>query len=273
MENEIENEIETTGNHPAAAGESAGESEGAGAGAGTLLNTSAENPYSWLPGKFHVKSASGEVDLMASAMKLAESNRHLEKRLGAGENFIPPPKTADEYRIDIPEAFRDWDHAKDAAHQEFKKAMHAVGMNNQQMQAAMDWWFQYAPQMLTANAQVDMQEAEAALKEHWKTPAEYSQNLSGAYRMARIASARAGIDLDAVMASPLGNNPDFIRLLSSLAKDYTEDRAESGQAHQARNDIHALMHTEAYSNPRHPEHELVSRAVRQHFETLHGTGR
>lgn len=59
-----------------------------------------------------------------------------------------------------------------------------------------------------------------------------------------------------------------VGVLDSLSKDHQERFIQKGGA----NDFEALrlMGSEAYTNPKHPDHQRVSQTVREHNESLFG---
>jgi len=228
-------------------------------------------PSEYIPEKFHVTKDDGTLDIEASARKMAENYGNLEKRLGTGD---VPPKEASEYKIEPPEAMGEYKAADDPQMQGFLKDAHKAGLTQGQLDVVMKHYFQAVPQLAGAFQQVDQQQAAESLQKVWGTDEKEFQRHAGLAHVAASAAAeRAGVSMEEIEAAGLGNNPVFLRLMSALGSEFKEDKGAGKTSFSTfgEEDVRKLETSEAYTNPRHPEHERVSQRVRQYYERKHGT--
>lgn len=116
-----------------------------------------------------------KLDVEGSARKLAESYTHLEKRLGSGD---APPKTVEEYAPKVEAEGFNWDEFKaDSEMQGFLKSAHAKGITNEQFGFVLGEYMQRALGQVGSAAELDAEAATSALRETWKTDAEFKQNI------------------------------------------------------------------------------------------------
>lgn len=264
---------------PAAAGaEGAGNgSDAAGAGAAgsdkSLLATGANAEGAattdYIPEKLRVLKEDGTLDLEASSRKLAEVYASAEKRIGTGDL---PPKAAEEYAVTVPDAFKEtWKPEEDQGFKDFRTKAHEAGLTQKQMDLVMGQYFEMAPQLVAGAAILDAQAGAAELKKVWSTDADFSRNIGNAFAATTAIAAKAGLSIDSIMSSPLGNNPDFLRLMAVLGPELKEDNNPGGDVLGSQDAVNDLMASEAYTNPRHKDHDKVSAQVRAYFEKKHGT--
>ncbi len=252
----------------AAAAGAAGGNEGAGsaaagseAGSASVLATGAEGGAITIPEKFQVKKEDGTLDFEASALKLAENYGHLEKRMGAGD---APPKSADDYQIAVPDVLKDvWNPKEDPLLGEFLKEAHAAGMNQKQVDLAMQKYLDVVPKLLQGNQALSAEDCTAELQKEWKTDDQYKAEVRKAYQ---AAMAYGDTDAEAILKD-YGNDPRVIRLLARVGGEMGEDRSVTppGGGIPSGQTVETLMTSEAYNNPKHPEHAAVSRQVAEHF--------
>lgn len=183
------------------------------------------------------------MDLEASARKVEEHRSHLEKRLGSGDI---PPKTAEEYKLTVPESMADKFKAEDFKDDPMLKAFmtdaHAAGLSQKQVDMVIGQYLERLPAIGGAMAQMSVDQCTAALKETWTTDADYKQNLGNAFRAAR---AYGGGDFEAVL-SDYGNDPRIIKMLASIGKELPEDTGAPAGARgngdaQTMKDEHAAL--------------------------------
>jgi len=239
----------------------------------SLLSSGADpaapSPTDFIPEKLRVMKEDGTLDMDASSRKLAEAYGSLEKRFGSGE---APPKDASEYKITVPDALKEaFDPAKDEGMKGFLAGAHAAGLNQAQVDFVMGKYFEMAPQLAAGAAQYDATTATAELKKSWATDADFTRNVRNAYVGTSAAAQKAGLDVKEIMDGPLGNNPQFLRLMAALGPEFQEDPGAGGAAMVTQDDINTLLTSEAYTNPRHPDHAKTSEKVRKYFERKHGT--
>lgn len=213
----------------------------------------------WLPEKYRVNGADGQIDMAASTKKLGEGYAALTQKLGQ-----PPavPVNASEYSYDIPDQFKDvaMDETMSAA---FRERAHKAGLSVEQYQFVMGEYFSLVPEMLNGAAQKTADQARSALQQVWGTESEYTAGVSAAQRA--MHGLPSGLAEEAVQAG-LGTNPAFIKIMAALGKEMREDRPpSSGTASQAAN-VDSLMASDAYRDRKHPQHAAVSAQVRKFFE-------
>lgn len=273
--------MEQAGAEGAAGGGAAGDGGAAGAAAGaagapgSVLAAGAAGAAEgaagtdFIPEKLRVVKEDGSLDLDASSRKLAEAYGSLEKRFGSGE---APPKDASEYKITVPDTLKEaFDPATDEGMKGFLAGAHAAGLNQAQVDFVMGKYFEMAPQLAAGAAQYDATTATAELKKTWATDADFTRNVRNAYVGTNAAAQKAGLDVAEIMNGPLGNNPQFLRLMAALGPEFQEDPGAGGASMITQDDINSLLSSEAYSNPRHPDHAKVSAKIRAYFERKHGT--
>jgi hypothetical protein len=230
--------------------------------------TTAATTTDYIPEKFRVNNAEGAFDLDASSRSMADAYGNLEKRLGGGD---APPKTAAEYTVTVPDALKDaFDPATDVGMQGFMSGAVEAGLTQKQMDFVMGKYFEMAPTLAAGAKQYDVNTATTELKAIWATDADFNRNVKNAYVGTNAAAQKAGLNVDDIMNGPLGNNPQFLRLMASLGPEFQEDAAVGGTMTTA-TDINGLLSSEAYSNPKHVDHAKVSAQIKQYFERKHGT--
>lgn len=205
-----------------------------------------------IPEKFRVTGADGALDPVASAAKVAEAYRALEQRLGTGD---VRPKTAAEYKMpELPEALKDV-QLDEEKHNAFRERAHKVGLSQSQFEFVMGEYLDIAPQLVAGGQAVSADQTIAELKTAWGK--DYQTQAANAWRgLSQIASV-AGMTVEQVDAE-LGNSPAFNRIMAAVGAQLREDTSinTGGNASGANGmaDAAALQQSEAFRNPRHPEH-------------------
>lgn len=243
----------------AAAGGSALSQGAAGAGSGAGGDG---DPFAWLPEKLRVvKDGGSEVDVEASAKKLAEVYGHLEKRLGSGD---VPPKAAADYKVTVPEAFKDL-KMDDARTKAFTEAAHKAGFTQAQFDFAMNQYFELAPAMMGEFKALSSEDATKALAAVWKDPEAMKANTGAAFKaVSEFTAANGGEDYAKALDAKFGNDPDFIRFAAFFGAGLKEDNAPNpsggGPGASGGNDYNAYIAANwaAYSNPKDPQHAAVT---------------
>ncbi len=229
-------------------------------------------PAEFIPEKYRVAKEDGSLDLEASSRKLAEAHGHLEKRMGSGG---APPEEPSEYQIEVPESLPDYKPSDDPGMQKFLADAHKSGMTQQQLDVVMQHYFQAVPQLAGAFQTLDMQAATDQLKNAWGADdREFKRQAGLAHVGASAAAERAGVTMEEIERAGLGNNPVFLRMMSAIGAEFKEDKGPGGGASYAsfgEDDVQKLMQSEAYSNPRHPDHAKTSETIRKYYERKHGT--
>lgn len=224
----------------------------------------------FIPEKFQIKNEAGELDVEASARKMSESYAHLEKKNGSGEGA---PKTADDYNVTPPESLKDLDVKSDPEMQEFLSKAQKAGISQAQLDVVMSEYFRMAPLLAAGGVALTQEAATADLKKSWATDADFKRNTHLAYSATSAAVERSGVSMDEVEKAGLGNNPVFLRLMASLGAEFQEDIAPGGTVHKSfgEEDVRQLETSEAYANPKHPDHERVSKQVKSWYDRKYGT--
>lgn len=244
-----------------------GGSEGGNAGgeqppaAASVMAGAAEQPTApAIPEKYQVKKEDGTLDIEASSLKLAEAYGHLEKRMGTGD---APPKSPADYQITVPDVLKDsWKPAEDKNLQDFLSKAHAKGFTQGQIDLALETYHAIAPNLMAGNAQLSVEECTASLREVWKTDAEFKEGVDLSYK---AAVAYGGEDAQALM-DRYGNDPMIIKAFARIGKELGEDRSiNPGSELPAGTSVEALITSEAYNNPKHPDHAKVSQQVASYY--------
>lgn len=224
----------------------------------------------FIPEKYRVAKEDGTLDIDASARKLAEAYSNAEKRIGTGDL---PPKTADEYTVKVPDAFKEsFDPKADAGFKDFATKMHGLGLTQAQLDGVMESYFAMAPQLVAGAAQLDGAASTAELKKTWATDADFNRNVRNAYVGAEAIARKAGMNMDAIMGGPLGNDPTFIKLMAAIGPEFAEDVPPGGDTvRTSAQDIQTLMQSEAYTNPKHADHARVSAQIADFYKRKFGT--
>ncbi|BCZ40517.1 TPA: hypothetical protein K8N54_000735 [Serratia marcescens] len=236
-------------------------------GSTSLLSTGAQNQPGvddWVPEKFRVMGEDGKLNIEGSARKLAESYTHLEKQRGTSA----APKTVDEYAPTVEVEGFKWDEFKaDPEMQGFLKAAHAKGITNDQMGFILGEYMNRAPALVGGAAELDEEAAATALRETWKTDAEFKKNLGLAHR----AFMSLADPTDKGKMNEIGNNPMVIRMLAKIGAEMGEDVPVPGDINpEEQQAIRDLMKSEAYTNTKHADHERVSAQVRAFYQKTYG---
>lgn len=213
-----------------------------------------------IPEKYQVKKEDGTLDIEASSLKLAEAYGHLEKRMGTGD---APPKSAADYQITVPDVLKDsWNPAEDKNLQDFLSKAHAKGFTQGQIDLALETYHTLAPNLMAGNAQLSVDECVASLRETWKTDAEYNEGVELSYK---AAVAYAGEDAQALM-DKYGNDPMIIKAFARIGKEMGEDKSiNPGSELPAGTSVESMITSDAYNNPKHPDHAKVSKQVADYY--------
>lgn len=254
----------------------AGGDPGAGAGGdpASLLAGGAAGAQTtdFMPEKYRVMKDDGTLDLEGSSRKLAEAYANAEKRIGGGDI---PPKSADEYNVTVPDALKEaFDPKTDEGFKAFAGQMHELGLTQKQMDGVMAQYFELAPKLVAGASVLDATAAKTQLEQVWASQGGFDHQVRNAYQGAAVLAQKAGIDIDAIMApTGLGNNVQFLRLMAAIAPEFAEDKSPGGQSMggaTTEDKVNEMMLSDAYKNPKHPEHEKVSATVRGFFERKYG---
>lgn len=252
------------GGQPGAGKGEGGGDPGAGGKPGDQPLIQQPDPYAWLDQKFRVNNAEGKLDLDASAKKLNESYGQLSKRLGTGD--VPPVAPTD-YKFDGGEKFKDV-KLDDELSNAFRDRAHKLGLTTAQYQGVMEAHLEMVPAVLDSVLKLSTEQATAQLQQVWKSQAEFDAGIQAAQRAVNSLPQDLGQDVWA----RFGRDPAFLQVAAIFGKEMAEDKSASSATGGGSNqNAEQLMASEAYRNPKHPEHASVSAKVKAMFEAQHGT--
>ena len=134
-------------------------------------------PSEFLPEKFRVSNETG-LDLEASARKLVESYSHLETRFRNGDI---PPVAPTEYKITVPEQFREhWQ--EDERVTAFRTEALQAGLTQSQMDFVMGKYFAIAPDLVGGGAAASLDAVQTDLAQAWGEGPTYQKQLDAAFK-------------------------------------------------------------------------------------------
>lgn len=211
------------------------------------------------------------VDFEASARKVAEAYSHAEKRIGSGDI---PPKTADEYKVTVPEALAEVIKADElAASADFKgflNKMHAAGLTQAQLDAVSAEMLTRSVALQEGAAQKSAEDCAADLAQTWPSAADRQQNIGHAYKAFQAFAAEG----DKELMDQIGNNPIVVRLLAAVGKELQEDVPIIEGSPEARGWEDQLAEVKAhpgFMDRNHPEHAKLMARKDALFAQRYGT--
>ena len=210
-----------------------------------------------IPDKFKVVSEDGSVDYKATVAKMNESYSYLEKKVGTGE---VAPKSADEYKIER-EDFNFEDFKADESNKQFLSEAHKHGITNKQLDFLLSEYDKRAIGLVSISSQFDTDNTVQSLQSEWGS--HYETKIFSAIKAARSA----GLTDEQINDPTIGNNVAIIKALSHFGSQMTEDKPiNSGTA--VKTDVQSLMRSEAWFNPKHPDHKAVKAQIDSYYDSL-----
>ena len=210
-----------------------------------------------IPDKFKVVSEDGSVDYKATVAKMNESYSYLEKKVGTGE---VAPKSVDEYKIER-EGFSFEDFKADESNQQFLSEAHKHGITNKQLDFLLSEYDKRAVDLVSNNSQFDTDTTIESLQSEWGS--NYESNIFSAIRAAKSA----GLTEEQINNPSIGNNVDVIKVLSYFGSQIAEDKPiNNGTA--VNTDITSLMRSEAFFDPKNPDHKSVKAQIDSYYNSL-----
>lgn len=210
-----------------------------------------------IPDKFKVTAEDGSVDYKATVAKMNESYSYLEKKVGTGE---VAPKSVDEYKIER-EDFDFEEFKKDESNNSFLKSAHAQGITNKQLDFLLSEYDKRAADLVSTSSQIDTDTAVQTLQQEWGD--KFEANIFNAVKAARAC----GITDEQINDPLIGNNVAFIKMASYFGSQMTEDKPVSNGT-PVNVDISSLMRSEAFFNPKHPDHKSVKAQIDSYYDSL-----
>ena len=220
----------------------------------TVNNSSIETA---IPDKFKVTAEDGSVDYKATVAKMNESYSYLEKKVGTGE---VAPKSVDEYKLER-EDFDFEEFKADESNKEFLTEAHKHGITNKQLDFLISEYDKRAVNLVSNSSQIDTDTTVQTLQSDWGD--KYEANIFNAVKAARAC----GITDEQINNPLIGNNVAFIKMAAYFGSQMTEDKPVSNGT-PVNVDIQSLMRSEAFFNPKHPDHKSVKAQIDSYYDSL-----
>ena len=227
--------------------------------ASTVLSTVNDSSIETaIPDKFKVTAEDGSVDYKATVAKMNESYSYLEKKVGTGE---VAPKSVDEYKIER-EDFSFDDFKADESNKAFLTEAHKHGITNKQLDFLLSEYDKRAADLVSTSSQIDTDTTVQTLQSEWGND-KYEANIFNAVKAARAC----GITDEQINNPLIGNNVAFIKMAAYFGSQMTEDKPVSNGT-PVNVDIQSLMRSEAFFNPKHPDHKSVKAQIDSYYDSL-----
>lgn len=196
----------------------------------------------------------------------AKSTQQLEQRM---RDVGLPPKSADEYKFDVPAELKEAGVDLDPAMaKSFREEAHAAGLTQKQYEFVMGKYFGSLSTLADQTKQFSADKARSDLMGYYKTEADFNKNVRLAYQ---AFSAYAGPQ-DAELIDTIGNIPAVVRILAKVGAELKEDPGVSPDAILDAESVTTLMRGKPgdqdapYWNPSDPRHKATVAKVRKHHE-------
>ena len=226
--------------------------------ASTVLSTVNDSSIETvIPDKFKVTAEDGSVDYKATVAKMNESYSYLEKKVGTGE---VAPKSVDEYKLER-EDFDFEEFKADESNKEFLSEAHKHGITNKQLDFLLSEYDKRAVNLVSNSSQIDTDTTVQTLQSDWGQ--DYEKNIFNAVKAARAC----GITDEQINNPLIGNNVAFIKMAAYFGSQMTEDKPVSNGT-PVNVDIQSLMRSEAFFNPKHPDHKSVKAQIDSYYDSL-----
>lgn len=226
--------------------------------ASTVLSTGNDSSNETaIPDKFKVTAEDGSVDYKATVAKMNESYSYLEKKVGTGE---VAPKSVDEYKLER-EDFDFEEFKADESNKEFLTEAHKHGITNKQLDFLISEYDKRAVNLVSNSSQIDTDTTVQTLQSDWGQ--DYEKNIFNAVKAARAC----GITDEQINNPLIGNNVAFIKMAAYFGSQMTEDKPINNGT-PVNVDIQSLMRSEAFFNPKHPDHKSVKAQIDSYYDSL-----
>ena len=227
--------------------------------ASTVLSTGNDSSIETaIPEKFKVTAEDGSVDYKATVAKMNESYSYLEKKVGTGE---VAPKSVDEYKLER-EDFDFEEFKADESNKAFLTEAHKHGITNKQLDFLLSEYDKRAADLVSTSSQIDTDTTVQTLQSEWGND-KYEANIFNAVKAARAC----GITDEQINNPLIGNNVAFIKMAAYFGSQMTEDKPVSNGT-PVNVDIQSLMRSEAFFNPKHPDHKSVKAQIDSYYNSL-----
>ena len=167
--------------------------------------------------------------------------------------------SADDYSVDI-EGFNFDDFKGIEENKAFLDRAHQAGLSNEQLKFVLGEYNDIIPKVAKGMQQFKTEDCTATLQKEWGDDTEANLGL------VLKAAQSAGLTIEQINADPaIGNNPAVIKLLTHFGKQMQEDVPPQNTQQNGGDDVQQLMRSEAYSNPRHADHQRVKQQIAQWY--------
>lgn len=226
--------------------------------ASTVLSTVNDSSIETaIPDKFKVTAEDGSVDYKATVAKMNESYSYLEKKVGTGE---VAPKSVDEYKLER-EDFDFEEFKADESNKEFLTEAHKHGITSKQLDFLLSEYDKRAVDLVSNSSQIDTDTTVQTLQTEWGD--KYESNIFNAVKAARAC----GITNEQINDPMIGNNVAFIKMAAYFGSQINEDKPINNGT-PVNVDIQSLMRSEAFFNPKHPDHKSVKAQIDSYYDSL-----
>lgn len=198
----------------------------------------------------------------------AKSTTELETKL---RTTGLPPKTADDYKYDVPEKVKalggDVDPKMSKA---FRDLAHSKGLNQEQYAAVMDAYFEHAQVLGNQAAQFSEAACRAELLKVYKTEEELTKANQRAYRAFEAFATPEELE----QIDTVGNIPLIVRMFERIGKEIGEDPGVHPDAILDGESLQQLMRggpgaeDSPYWNQSDPRHAVTKAKVARHHEAV-----
>lgn len=180
-----------------------------------------------------------------------------------------PPKTADEYKFEMPKELKDAGVDIDPGRTKaFAERMFKAGLTQKQYEEVMGSYYESLAATADQAAYFSQEKAKTELLGYYKTEEALTENV----RMAFKAFRAFADDKDMESINTLGNIPAVIRVLAKVGKEMGEDPGVNPDAILEGESLDQLMRggpdkeDSPYWNPKDPRHSQVKAKVQRHYE-------
>jgi len=255
----------------------------------TVLGSESDNQNDWRSTLSEDLKNDPTLSNFKDVESLAKTVVHQQKLLGSKiplpktdeernelYNKLGRPETADKYEVTIPNDMEHFMPKEDIS--QFKNVAHKIGLNNEQVNALMEFQVNATKNAIDNEGNVLNQEKEKStetLKKEWGY--DYDKNVRAAQRALNVYG---DAELQQLLnETSAGNNPAVIKFLATIGKEVTEDMAQNTTNNRlatspldAKEEINNVMAdtSHAYFNPSHPNHEIAVEKMRQLHEKVYG---
>ncbi|WP_323712930.1 hypothetical protein [Acinetobacter towneri] len=149
----------------------------------------------------------------------------------------------------------------DESNQAFLAEAHKHGIINKQLDFLLSEYDKRAVDLVSNNSQFDTDSTVQTLQSEWGK--EYESNIFSAIPAAKSA----GLTEDQINDPSIGNNVAAIKALAYFGSQIAEDKPINNGT-PVNVDIQSLMRSEAFFDPKHPDHKSVKAQIDSYYNSL-----